>query len=220
MRVLLVEDEAQIAAAVATALDGAGYATERIGDGETAWFRGETEDWDAIVLDLGLPRLDGLTVLRRWRAAGIATPVLVLSARGTWMERVDGIDAGADDYLPKPFQIEELLSRLSALVRRAGGHASAVIDIGDLRVDTRRMSVVVAGRPILLSPLEFRLVRYLAHHRGRVVSQGELFEHVYASDREPDSNALEVLVGRLRRKIGAHLIETRRGHGYVIGAAT
>ena len=220
MRILLVEDEKKIAADTADGLREAGYVVEVAHDGEEAWFRGETEDYDAMVIDLGLPKLDGLSVVRRLRSAGVAMPVLVLTARGAWMERVEGIDAGADDYLVKPFHMEELIARLGAILRRSGGHASPQLQAGALLLDTRRMTASVAGRNIPLSALEFRLLRYLAHHAGRVVSQTELSEHVYGGEREPDSNALEVLVARLRRKIGAEVIGTRRGHGYVIAELT
>jgi two-component system, OmpR family, response regulator len=220
MRVLIVEDEQRIARHVSEALVAAGYVTEIVHDGEEAWFRAETEDYDAMVLDLGLPKLDGLSVLRKLRAASVTTPILILTARGTWMERVEGIDAGGDDYLPKPFQVEELVARVGALIRRAGGHGSPALSYGDVNIDTRRKIVAVAGRSIELSPLEFRLLRYLVHHQGRVVSQGELIDHVYGSEREPDSNAIEVLVGRVRRKVGAETIATRRGHGYIVGGQT
>jgi two-component system OmpR family response regulator len=216
MRILVVEDEAQIASDISAALATAGYVTETVSDGEEAWFRGETEAFDGIVLDLGLPKLDGLSIVKRLRAAGVSTPILILTARSAWMERVDGIDAGADDYLSKPFHVEELVARLGAVLRRSAGHPSPMIEARGLAIDTRRMSVTLNGRPIPLSPLEFRVLRYLTHHRGRVVSQCELAEHVYASEREPDSNALEVLVGRLRRKIGGDVIVTRRGYGYTV----
>lgn len=216
MRILVVDDEKQIASDVALALRGAGYVVDTVGDGEEAWFRAETEEYDGMVLDLGLPRLDGLTVLRRIRAAGSTLPVIVLTARGNWMERVEGIDAGADDYLPKPFQVEELVARLGAVLRRVGGHASSTIAVGRLVLETRKQTAIVSGTAVDLSALEFRLVRYMAHNRGRVVSQVELSEHVYESDREPDSNALEVLIARVRRKIGADLIVTRRGQGYLM----
>jgi two-component system OmpR family response regulator len=218
MRILLVEDEAKIAADIAEGLGEAGYVVERSTDGEDAWFRGETEDYDAMVIDLGLPKLDGLTVIRRLRAARVTTPIVVLTARGAWMERVEGIDAGADDYLVKPFYMEELVARLGAVLRRSGGHSSPRLEVGGITIDTRRMTATVAGRAVALSALEFRLLRYLAHHAGRVVSQGELAEHVYGGEREPDSNALEVLVARLRRKIGSEVIDTRRGLGYGIAA--
>lgn len=216
MRVLLVEDEAAIARDVAEALRAAGYVVDIVGDGAEAWFRADTEDYDAMILDLGLPRLDGLTVLRRIRGGGSHLPIIILTARGNWMERVEGIDAGADDYIPKPFQVEELVARLGAVVRRTAGRSSPLIEIGRLTLETRRRTAVIGGKPVDLSALEFRLIHYLAHHRGRVVSQVELAEHVYESDREPDSNALEVLVGRLRRKIGPDLITTRRGQGYLM----
>lgn len=216
MRILIVEDEKAIAEDVARALGAAGYVTDVVGDGEQGWFRAGTESYCCVVLDLGLPRLDGLTVLRRLRAEGVLTPVLILTARGAWMERVEGIDAGADDYLPKPFQVEELVARVGALVRRAAGVASSVIEIGDLRIDTRRLKVSRDGRSVDLSSLEFRAINYLAHRKGCVVSQGELMEHVYGTEREPESNAIEVLIGRLRRKIGADTIATRRGQGYLL----
>jgi two-component system, OmpR family, response regulator len=217
MRILLAEDEAAIAREVKEALARSGYVVDLAHDGEDAWFRASTEDYDGLVLDLGLPRLDGLTVHRRLRAESIALPVIVLTARGNWTERVEGIDAGADDYLPKPFQMEELLARLAAIIRRVGGHASSTIDVGPLRLELRRRTATVDGRIVELSALEFRLLRYLAHHQGRVIGQSELAEHVYEADREPDNNALEALVGRLRRKIGAEMIATRRGQGYIVG---
>ena len=216
MRVLLAEDDRRIASDVARVLAAAGYVVETVGDGEEAWFRGDTEDYGAIILDLGLPKMDGLSVLKRWRANGRRTPVLILTARGTWAERVDGIDAGADDYLPKPFQMEELLSRLRAIVRRSAGHAASGVSVGDVTLDERQMRVSVRGAPIPLSPLEYRVVAYLLLHRGRVVSQQELDENVYGHGEEHDSNALEVLIGRVRKKLGVELIETRRGFGYIV----
>ena len=216
MRILLAEDDRRIAADLAKALRANGYVVEVVGDGEEAWFRGDTEDYTAIVLDLGLPKMDGLSVLKRWRAEGRQTPVLILTARGSWAERVDGIDAGADDYLPKPFQIEELLSRLRAIIRRASGQAASVVSIGDVTLDERQMKVSVRGIPVALSPLEYRVVAYLMMRRGRVVSPSELDENVYGHGEEHGSNALEVLVGRVRRKLGAELIETRRGFGYIV----
>jgi two-component system OmpR family response regulator len=219
MRILLVEDEPRIAADVRAALEAAGYLVEVAGDGEDAWFRGDTEDYDLIVLDLGLPKMDGLAVLKSWRAAGRLTPVLVLTARGTWAERVEGIDAGADDYLPKPFRMEELVARARALIRRAAGHGTVTIEAGPLSVDTRQMRVSRGGVPQALSPLEYRLVAYLAHHKGRVVATGELLEHLYGDDDARDANALEAVVARLRKKLGAETIETRRGFGYMIDDA-
>jgi DNA-binding response OmpR family regulator len=216
MRILLAEDDRRIAADLAKALRANGYVVEVVGDGEEAWFRGDTEDYTAIVLDLGLPKMDGLSVLKRWRAQGRQTPVLILTARGSWAERVDGIDAGADDYLPKPFQIEELLSRLRAIIRRASGQAASVVSIGDVTLDERQMKVSVRGIPVALSPLEYRVVAYLMMRRGRVVSPSELDENVYGHGEEHGSNALEVLVGRVRRKLATELIETRRGFGYIV----
>jgi len=216
MRVLLVEDDRRIAANVSRALEAAGYVVETVTDGDEAWFRGDTEDYAAIILDLGLPKMDGLSVLKRWRANGRHTPVLILSARGSWAERVDGIDAGADDYLPKPFRMEELVARLRAIVRRSTGQASPVLTVGDLSLDERQMKVSVRGIPVALSPLEYRLVAYLIRHRGRTVSQQELDENIYGVNEDHDSNALEVLVGRVRRKLGPGVIETRRGFGYMV----
>jgi two-component system OmpR family response regulator len=215
MRILLVEDDDRIAGDVAHALTAAGYVVQRAKEGEDAWFLGDTEDYSAVVLDLGLPGMDGLAVLKRWRGNGRATPVLVLTARGSWSEKVEGIDAGADDYLAKPFRMEELLARLRSIIRRSAGHASSVASVGDLVLDERAMKVSRSGAPVDLSPLEYRLVAYLMLHRGRVVPQQELLENVYGQD-EQSSNAIEVLVGRLRRKIGGQWIETRRGFGYLM----
>ncbi len=216
MRVLLVEDDADIAADVAQALAAAGFLVERAADGEAAWFLGDTEDFDVVVLDLGLPKLDGLSVLRKWRAARRAFPVLILSARGAWTEKVDGIEAGADDYLGKPFELGELTARVRALVRRASGHAAPVLSVGRLSLDTRRMSVSVDGVQQKVSPLEYRLLDYLAHQRGRVVSAGELAEHLHGIEGGADANAIEALVARVRRKLGPDIIETRRGFGYAL----
>jgi DNA-binding response OmpR family regulator len=219
MRALLVEDEADIAEDVARALEDAGCLVERAEDGETAWFLGDTEEFDVVVLDLGLPRLDGLSVLKRWRDAGRKFPVLILSARGAWTEKVDGIEAGADDYLGKPFELGELVARVRALVRRAGGHTTSVVTIGRLTLDTRRMEVAIDGAPLKVSPLEYRLLDYLAHQHGRTVSAGELAEHLHGGDGAVEPNAIEALVARLRRKAGADLIETRRGFGYALAQA-
>jgi len=219
MRILIVEDEPRIAGTVRSALSAAGYACDLSEDGEDAWFRGDTEAYDLVVLDLGLPKIDGLTVLKRWRAAGRSMPVLVLTARGAWPERVEGIDAGADDYLAKPFQTEELLARVRALIRRSTGHASALIEAGNLSLDTRQMRILLAGQPIQATPLEYRLMAYLMHHKGRVVPPHELIEHLYGDDDARNANALEALIMRLRKKLGAEAIETRRGFGYVIADA-
>jgi DNA-binding response OmpR family regulator len=177
---------------------------------------GDTEPYDAVVLDLGLPQLDGLSVLKRWRAAGQTFPILILSARASWMERVDGIEAGADDYLPKPFEMAELIARMRALIRRSAGVAQPVVTVGDLIVDTRRMSILLAGQPIRVTPLEFRLVDYLVHNMNRAVSTGELSEHLHGLDGAADTNAIEAIVSRLRRKLGPDVISTRRRFGYVI----
>ena len=185
MRVLVVEDEKSIAAEIAATLVSAGYVADVVRDGEEAWFRAETEDYDAIVLDLGLPRLDGMSVLKKLRTAEILTPILILTARGSWMERVEGIDAGADDYLPKPFHHEELLARLGAIIRRSGGQASPIVESGSLRVDTRRATVTRDGKPVSLSSLEYRALRYILHNNGLPVSQGDLAEHVYGAEAEP-----------------------------------
>ena len=216
MRILVVEDEPRIAADIRSGLEAANYAVETIADGNEAWFKGETEDYDAIVLDLGLPRLDGLSVLRRLREAGIVTPVLVLTARDGWRDKVEGIDAGADDYLGKPFQMEELLARLRAITRRAAGQASALIKAGPLELDTRSQTATIGGRSLALTAMEYRLLAYLLMHRGRTMSQGELLEHIHAGDTDRDTNAVEAIVARLRKKLGIPLIETHRGRGYCI----
>lgn len=216
MRILLVEDDTRIARDLIAALSVAGYVVDHEADGEGAWFKGDTESYDAAVLDLGLPGMDGLAVLKRWREAERGFPVLILTARGSWRERVEGIDAGADDYLPKPFQMDEVIARLRAIIRRSAGQSSAVLEIGSITLDTRQMRISVNGTPVNLTPQEYRLVSYLMHHAGRVVTQLELTEHLYAQDFERDSNVIEVLVGRVRKKLGIDIIETRRGFGYII----
>lgn len=216
MRILVVEDDVRTAETLSRALVAAGYLVDCTGDGEDAWFRGDTEPYAAVILDLGLKGMDGLAVLKRWRAAGRDLPVLILTARGDWSERVEGIDAGADDYLPKPFRVEEVLARLRAILRRSGGQASAVLQAGGLALDTRQMRVTQDGVPIHLTPQEYRLLSVLMHRKGNVVSAGELADQIYADGIERDTNGVEVLVGRLRRKVGSDLIETRRGFGYVL----
>jgi two-component system, OmpR family, response regulator len=216
MKVLVVEDEPRIAADVVATLKASGMTVDLVKDGEEAWFMGDTETYDAVVLDLGLPSLDGLTVLKRWRAAGRRFPVLILTARGVWTERVEGINAGADDYLPKPFEMEELVARLRALIRRSTGQASPVLQSGPLTLDTRQMRISLRGVPIALSPLEYRLLAFLMHHAGTVVAPTELAEHLYDFGNDRDPNAIEVTVARLRRKLGSDVIETRRGFGYLI----
>ncbi len=216
MRILIVEDETAIAEDIAQALKEAGYVPQCVADGEEADFLGFTEDFDAVILDLGLPKRDGLSVLRNWRREGRTFPVLVLTARGSWQEKVEGMDAGADDYLAKPFEMEELLARLRALIRRSRGVASTVVHCGPLMLDTRAARVHLNGRPVSLSPLEYRLLHYLLHNIGRVVPRMELMEHIYEAEAERNPNTLDVLVGRVRRKIGTDLIQTRRGHGYII----
>lgn len=216
MRVLVVEDEKKIATLIAEVLESEGLIAELSFDGEEAWQKGGTELYSAAILDIGLPKLDGLSVLRNWRKEGIDYPVLLLSAKSSWNERVEGIDAGADDYLVKPFQMEELVARLRALLRRNSKQKSTVLSAGDLQLDLRQMRITSGGRPLKVTPLEYRLLSYLLHHRGEVVGQQTLAENIYFRDQEPDSNAIEVLVGRLRRKIGPDIIQTKRGFGYLI----
>ncbi len=219
MRILLIEDDMLIARDVIANLERAGFMVVHEKNGEAGWFTGDGEDFAAIVLDLGLPGMDGLSVLKRWRGSGRTTPVLILTARGNWQERVEGIDAGADDYLTKPFQMAELLARLRAIIRRSAGQANPVITIGGLSIDTRTKAVMLDGMPVDLTPLEYRCLAFLAHNQERSVSQMELTEQLYAQDFERDSNSVEVLVGRLRRKLGKDVITTRRGYGYRIGGS-
>lgn len=211
---LVVEDEEALSRQLESALSAAGYVVDRAGDGESAELLGQGEDYDAIILDLGLPRLDGLTLLRRWRESGVIAPVVILTARGAWHEKVQGIDSGADDYLSKPFRMEELLARLRALIRRAGGRARPVLASGAIRLDPGRAHVTVDGAPVKLTAHELKVLSYLMHQGDRVVSQGELAEHIYAQDGDRDSNTVEVFIARLRRKLGAASIETLRGLGY------
>ncbi len=214
MRILLVEDEPTLRAQLREALTSAGYAVDEADNGRDAHFLGDTETFDAVILDLGLPVLDGLTVLKRWRDAGRTMPVLILTARDNWSEKVAGIDAGADDYLTKPFHWEELLARLRALIRRAAGQASPVLRCGELQLDTRSGRVTLAGQPVTLTSHEFKVLDYLMHRPGAVVSRSELTEHIYAQDFDRDSNTIEVFVGRLRKKLPPDCIETVRGLGY------
>lgn len=214
MRVLLVEDEPVLRAQLRASLEDAGYAVDEADNGRDAHFAGDTEPFDAVILDLGLPVIDGLTVLKRWRDAGRAMPVLILTARDSWHEKVAGIDAGADDYLTKPFHTEELLARLRALIRRSSGLASPVLQCGSLALDTRTGRVSLAGQPVTLTSHEHKVLDYLMHRPGQVISRTELTEHIYAQDFDRDSNTIEVFVGRLRKKLPADLIETVRGQGY------
>jgi two-component system, OmpR family, response regulator len=216
MRILVVEDEVSLAQQLTVSISDAGYAVDHASDGEQANFLAQTEQYDAMVLDLGLPKIDGLTLLRNWRDSGLATPVLVLTARGSWHEKVQGIDSGADDYVSKPFRIEEVLARLRALMRRATGQVTPELRAGNVTLDPRQTRVRLDGVPVKLTSHEFRVLSYLMHHRGRVVSHTELIEHIYAQDFDRDSNTLEVFIARLRRKLGASLIETVRGLGYRI----
>lgn len=219
MRVLVVEDDPDLTRQITTALTGAGYVVDAAKDGEEGHFLGDSEPYDAVVLDLGLPLMDGIAVLERWRADGRIMPVLVLTARDRWSEKVAGFDAGADDYLAKPFVMEELLARLRALIRRAAGHATSELIVGALRLDTRGARVSYDGNPVKLTALEFRLLSYLVHHAGDVVSRTELIEHLYDQDFDRDSNTIEVFVGRLRKKLAPDVIETVRGLGYRLTAA-
>src|SRR5262245_39089016 len=216
MRMLVVEDEPALAEQLSASLRQAGYAVDCAGDGARADFLARTEQYDAVVLDLGLPKIDGLTLLRRWRDAALSMPILVLTARGGWHEKVQGIDSGADDYVAKPFRMEEVLARLRALLRRAGGQAAPASTIGGLTLDPRGARVTRNGAPVRLTAHEFRVLSYLMHQRGRVVSQTELAEHIYPQDADRDSNTVEVFIARLRRKLGAAFIETVRGLGYRI----
>ncbi len=214
MRILLVEDDFQLMRQLTAALKRAGYSVDAAAEGEEGHHLGDTEPYDAVILDLGLPKMGGLAMLERWRLAGRTMPVLILTARDTWSEKVAGFDAGADDYLAKPFRVEELLARLRALIRRAAGHASTILECGSVRLDTRVGDVAVAGRPVTLTAHELKVLSYLMHHQDRVVSRTELAEHIYKHDFDRDSNTVEVFIARLRKKLGAKRIETNRGLGY------
>lgn len=220
MRILVVEDERDLNRQLANAMSDAGFAVDTAFDGEEGHYLGETETYDAVILDLGLPKLDGLSVLERWRRNDIRTPVLILTARDRWSEKVAGINAGADDYVAKPFQMEEVLARVRALIRRSAGFAAPELECGALRLDTRTARVTYDGNPVKLTSLEFRLLSYLMHHQNRVISRTELVEHLYQQDFDRDSNTIEVFVGRLRRKIPADVIHTVRGLGYCLSSDT
>jgi len=214
MRILLVEDDPDLSRQLKLALADAGYAVDHAADGEEAHYLGEAEPYDAVILDLGLPKIDGVSVLERWRRESIATPVLILTARDNWSQKVAGFDAGADDYLTKPFHTEELLARLRALLRRSAGHATPNLSCGGLSLDPRSARANVNGEPLRLTSLEYRLLHYMIMHQGRVISRTELVEHLYDQDFDRDSNTIEVFIGRVRKKVGADRIETARGLGY------
>ncbi len=214
MRVLIVEDEPTLGPQLKSILESNGYAIDLATDGEDGHFLGSTENYDAAILDLGLPEVDGLTVLDRWRREKRNFPVLLLTARDSWSDKVAGLDAGADDYLAKPFRTEELIARLRALIRRASGNASSELTAGDVRLDGRSGRVTLAGEPVKLTAQEFKLLSYLMHHKGKVVSRTELIEHIYDQDFDRDSNTIEVFVTRIRKKLGADIITTIRGLGY------
>jgi len=218
MRLLVVEDDRDLNRQIVTALEAAGYAVDRAFDGEEGWFLGDTEPYDAVVLDIGLPKRDGVAVLEAWRKAGRGMPVLILTARDRWSDKVQGFDAGADDYVGKPFHMEEVLARLRALLRRSTGHATSELIAGPVRLDARAGRVSVNGVLIKLTSHEYRLLSYLMHHVGRIVSRSEIVEHLYDQDFDRDSNTIEVFVGRLRRKLGVDTIQTVRGLGYLIAA--
>ncbi len=214
MRILVVEDDKELNRQVSEALVDAGYVVDKAFDGEEGHFLGDTEPYDAVVLDIGLPQMDGISVMEKWRRAGRKMPVLMLTARDRWSDKVSGIDAGADDYVTKPFHIEEVLARVRALIRRAAGHASSELVCGPVRLDTKASKADVNGKPLKLTSHEFRLLAYLMHHVDKVVSRTELVEHLYDQDFDRDSNTIEVFVGRLRKKMGIDMIETVRGMGY------
>jgi len=218
VRLLVVEDDRDLNRQLVSALSQAGYAVDRAFDGEEGWFMGDTEPYDAVVLDLGLPKKDGVSILSEWRRAGRMMPVLILTARDRWSDKVQGFDVGADDYVTKPFHIEEILARLRALLRRAAGHATSEFQCGPVHLDARAGRVSVDGTPIRLTSHEYRLLAYLMHHAGRVVSRSEIVEHLYDQDFDRDSNTIEVFVGRLRKKLGVDVIQTMRGLGYVLAA--
>lgn len=218
MRVLVADDEPRLVADIRRSLEAQHYIVDVVTDGEEAWFQGNSELFDLVILDLGLPKLDGLSVLRRWRSAGRSMPVLILTARDGWRDKVEGMDSGADDYLAKPFRMEELLARVRVRVRRGAGQYSPILSNGQVELDTRQRAVAFQGMPVQVTALEYRLLSYLLHHAGRVVSQSEISEHIHNGEAGRDSNAVEVVIARLRRKLHSTVIETRRGQGYVIPA--
>jgi two-component system OmpR family response regulator len=222
LRLLVVEDDKDLNRQLVGALEAAGYAVDSALDGEEGHFLGDTEPYDAVVLDIGLPKMDGISVLTAWRREGRTMPVLILTARDGWSEKVQGFDAGADDYVAKPFHLEEVLARLRALLRRSTGHATNELHCGPVALDTKSGRVLVSGAPIKLTSHEYRLLAYLMHHAGRVVSRGEIVEHLYDQDFDRDSNTIEVFIGRLRKKLGVDVLQTVRGLGYVMepGGAT
>lgn len=214
MRVLVVEDNPEVARQLKDTLEQELFVVDLASDGEQGWFLGDTESYDAVILDLGLPKLDGLTVLQRWRQGGNQVPVLILTSRDTWREKVAGLRAGADDYLAKPFELEELLARIEALLRRATGHASPVLKSGPVELDTSSARVTMSGNPVNLTAQEYRALQYMMQNEGKVVSKAELSEHIYEQVVERDSNVIEVLINHLRNKLDPSLIKTRRGLGY------
>jgi two-component system OmpR family response regulator len=216
VRLLVIEDDKNLNRQLVAALESAGYAVDSAFDGEEGHFLGDSEPYDAVVLDIGLPKMDGISVLTAWRKAGRAMPVLILTARDGWTEKVRGFDAGADDYVAKPFHVEEVLARLRALVRRAAGHASSELTCGPVALDTRNGRVAVDGAPVKLTSHEYRLLAYLMHHAGRLVSRSEIVDHLYDQDFDRDSNTIEVFIGRLRKKLGVDVLHTVRGLGYVL----
>ena len=216
MRLLVVEDDPDLNRQLVAALQDAGYVVDKAMDGEEGHFLGETEPYDGVILDLGLPVLDGVSVLEKWRRAGKKMPVLILTARDRWSDKVAGFDAGADDYVAKPFHMEEVLARVRALLRRSAGQATSELTCGPLSLDTKSARVAVNGMPVKLTSLEFRLLAYLMHHKGKVVSRTELVEHLYDQDFDRDSNTIEVFVGRLRKKLSVEVLHTIRGMGYCV----
>jgi len=214
MRLLVVEDDPDLSRQLTDILCAQGYAVDSAADGEEAEYLGEVEPYDAVVLDLGLPVKDGVSVLESWRNKGLTMPVLILTARGQWGEKVSGFDAGADDYLTKPFQMEELQARLRALIRRSAGHASSILTCGPVSLDTRNAEVLVNDEPVSLTGHEYKLLSYLIHHTDKIISRTELTEHIYDQHFDRDSNTIEVFVGRLRKKLGIDVIKTVRGLGY------